>query len=240
MDFSLETKVKDIAVANPAAKRILEQARVDYCCGGHKSLQDACAHAGVSVEEIMKRLRASSAEVGPADANWVSAPLCQLTEHIRAKHHRYVRQAIQRLRSLVTKVKSKHEQSHPEVAEIEGLFLTLGQEMIMHMQKEEQILFPHIEALECSANGNGPLEPPFFQTVRNPIQAMMKEHDSAGDLVKQIRKASSDYNPPADACTSFQALYRELRKFEEDLQQHVHLENNILFSRAEKLEAQAA
>lgn len=102
---------------------------------------------------------------------------------------------------------AKHGENHPEIAEVQRLFIEVGQEMIMHMQKEEQILFLYIDALELSTTGNGSLEPPFFQTVKNPIQAMMKEHDSAGDLVKQIRKASGDYAPPADACTSYNALF---------------------------------
>ncbi len=107
----------------------------------------------------------------------------------------------------------------------------------MHMQKEEQILFPYIDSLERSINSiQGSLEPPFFQTVVNPIQAMMKDHDSAGELLRQIRKASSEFTAPADACTTFKALYQELREFEVDLHQHVHLENNILFPRAVELE----
>jgi regulator of cell morphogenesis and NO signaling len=203
-------------------------------------LHDACAQAGVSSEEILNRLRDNSGQVRPADANWVSAPLGELTEQIRKKHHRYVRETIPRIRGLVAKVKAKHGENHPEIADIENHFSALGQEMIMHMQKEEQILFPYIEALEKSVNGNGTLEPPFFQTVRNPIHAMMEEHDSAGELVRQIRKASSEYTPPMDACESYQALYKDLHEFEKDLHQHVHLENNILFPRAVELESAVA
>ncbi|MGB0035765.1 MAG: iron-sulfur cluster repair di-iron protein [Candidatus Acidiferrales bacterium] len=237
MNFSSETKVKDIALSNPGARQILEDAGVDYCCGGGKSLHDACMHADAPAEEILKRLRENSEQVSPVEAIWVSAPLADLTRHIREKHHRYVREAIARVRPLLEKVKAKHGENHPEIAVIQELFLEVGHEMIMHMQKEEQILFPYIDALEHSANGNGSLEPPFFQTVQNPIHAMMKEHDSAGDLVKRIRKASAEYTPPSDACTSYMALYQDLREFEADLHQHVHLENNILFPRAVEMEA---
>lgn len=240
MNVSRETKVKEIVVANPGATQILEDAGVDYCCGGNRSLHDACAHAGVPAEEILNRLRESRAQTVPGDADWISAPLGELTRHIREQHHHYVRKAIPRIENLLKKVKAEHGGKHSEIAEIEGLFLSLGQEMIMHMQKEEQILFPYIDALERSSLGNEPLEPPFFQTVRNPIHAMMQEHDSAGEFVKQIRKASSVYSPPADACPSYQALYRDLHDFEADLHQHVHLENNILFPRAVEMEAAAA
>lgn len=237
MNFNNETKVKDIALANPEARQILEDAGVDYCCGGGKSLHDACAHADVSAEEILKRLRENSKLVRPDEKAWTSAPLGDLTRHIREKHHRYVREAIGRIKTLLEKVKAKHGENHPEIAEVQRLFTEVGQEMIMHMQKEEQILFPYIDTVERSTTGSGSLEPPFFQTVKNPIHAMMKEHDSAGDLLKQIREASGDYTPPTDACTSYKALYQDLREFEADLHQHVHLENNILFPRAVEMEA---
>jgi len=240
VNFNPETKMKQIVVDNPGAARVFEEAGVDFCCGGDKSLKDACAHADVSMEEVVGRLRDNKTAVGASDVNWVNSPLSGLTRHIRDTHHRYVREAIPRVRGLLQKVKAKHGENHPEIGDIENLFLNLGQEMIMHMQKEEQILFPYIEALERSASGEGTLEPPFFVSVRNPIHAMMKEHDSAGSLVKQIREASSGYAPPGDACSSYQALYVKLREFEADLHQHVHLENNILFPRAVEMEAATA
>jgi regulator of cell morphogenesis and NO signaling len=236
MNFNDETKVKDIALSNPAARQILEDAGLDYCCGGGKSLHEACLHADVPAEEILKRLRENSKHLSPDEANWASAPLVDLTRHIRDRHHRYVREAIARVQPLLDKVEAKHGESHSEIADIRRLFTEVGREMIMHMQKEEQILFPYIDALEKATSAHSSVEPPFFQTVRNPIHAMMKEHDAAGELVKQIRNASSEYTAPADACTSYKALYQDLRQFEADLHQHVHLENNILFPRAVEME----
>jgi regulator of cell morphogenesis and NO signaling len=237
MELRKETKVKEIALSYPGARQILEDAGVDYCCGGGESLHEACLHAEVPAEEILKRLRENKAQAGPDERVWISSPLRDLTGHIRERHHRYVREAILRLRALLAKVRGKHGVRHREIEEIEKLFGDVGREMIAHMQKEEQILFPYIEALERSADGNGSVEPPFFQTVRNPVHAMMKEHDAVGDLIKQIHKASAGYNTPADGCTSYQALYQGLRQFEADLHQHLHLENNILFPRALELEA---
>jgi len=239
MSFSSETKVKDIALSNPAARQVLETAGVDYCCGGGKSLQEACMRADVSAEEVLKRLRENSKDISPDETAWTSVPLSDLTRHIREKHHRYVRDAISRVQPLLDKVKARHGANHPEIADIQRLFTEVGREMIMHMQKEEQILFPYIDALQRSADGNGTVEAPFFQTVRNPIQTMMQEHDAAGEIVRQMRKASSEYTAPADACMSYKALYQDLREFEADLHHHVHLENNILFPRAVEMEAAA-
>ena len=240
MDFNNATKLKDIALSNPAARQALEDAGLDYCCGGGKSLHEACLHANVSSEEILDRLRENVKDTGPDDLNWMAAPLCELTRHIREKHHRYVREAIPRTQALSDKVTAKHGSNHTELADVGKLFAEVGREMIMHMQKEEQILFPYIDALEGAVNAHSSVEPPFFQTVKNPVHAMMQEHDAAGDLVRQIRFLTSEYTLPRDACTSFKALYESLREFEADLHQHVHLENNVLFPRAVELEASAA
>ena len=237
MNFSSGTKMKDIALSNPGARQVLEDAGLDYCCGGGKSLHEACVHANVSSEEILSRLRESAKNTGPDDLNWMAAPLFELTQHIREKHHRYVREAIPRTQALSDKVATKHGQNHAELVNIGKLFAEVGREMIMHMQKEEQILFPYIDALQQAVNEHASVEPPFFQPVKNPIHAMMQEHDAAGDLVRQIRVLSSGYTPPGDACTSFKALYEALGEFEADLHKHVHLENNILFPRAVELEA---
>jgi len=239
MTFSTETKVNKIALSNPQARHILEDAGIDYCCGGGKSLEEACLRANVPADEILRQLRLNAERVGPGEAQWTSAPLAELTKHIRERHHQYVRDAIPRLRALLAKIREKHGSNHRELGEIEKLFADVGREMLMHMQKEEQILFPFIDSLERAANGGQPVETPFFQTVKNPIYSMMKEHDSAGELMRQIRFSTNGYKAPADACTSYQAAYQGLDEFEKDLHLHVHLENNILFPRAVELEATA-
>lgn len=236
-NISEQTKVREIATANAGARQILEQAGVDYCCGGERSLRDACAQSGVPLEEIMARLRLAKEPISAKDSEWTVAPLYELTRQIVSRHHVYVREAIGRILSLLTKVEAKHGARHPEIARVTALFRRTGEEMIAHMQKEEHVLFPYIDALARSVAEKTEIEPPFFRTVRNPIRTMIKEHDSAGDLVGQIRRETSEYNLPADACPSFQALYRELREFEADLHEHVHLENNILFPRAIELES---
>jgi len=237
MAFTANTRVKEIAATNPGAKMVLENAGVDYCCGGEKPLRDACNSAGVSTEEILKRLQENSKEMSPADTNWTAATLCDLAQHIVAKHHEYVRDAIPRLSALLAKVKSKHGQNHPELACIEERFFDLGQGMYSHMQKEEQILFPYIEALERATAEKRKPEPPFFGTARNPIHMMMQEHDSAGEILREMRELSGGYQVPKEACESYRELYRSLEELEADMHTHVHLENNILFPRTVEREA---
>ena len=237
MQFSGEMKLKDIALANPAARQTLDDAGLAYCCGrGGKSLYEACLQATISADEILKRLSENSKNVGPDDVDWMVAPLSDLTAHIRGKHHGYVRESLPRVQAMLDKVVARHGQNHPEVVEIRGIFMEVGDEMLTHMRKEEQVLFPYIDALDAAAKTHTSVEPPFFRTVKNPIHTMMKEHDASGELVKQIRSLSCLYTPPMSACTTLRALYQSLKEFDADLHRHVHLENNVLFPRAVDLE----
>jgi regulator of cell morphogenesis and NO signaling len=138
MNFTSETKVKTMALSNPASRQVLEDAGVDYCCGGSKSLHEACLHADASPEEILNRLRENAQDTGPTDLNWTAVSLSELTRHIREKHHRYVREAIPRTQALSDKVTTKHGKNHTEPEDIGKLFAEVGREMIMHMRKEEQ------------------------------------------------------------------------------------------------------
>lgn len=240
MNVSRETNVKEIALSNPGARQILEDAGIDYCWGGGKSLQEACLKANVSEAEILLRLRQDSERASRNESQWISAPLGELTRHIRERHHHYVRASIHGLRALLARIREKHAINHRDLGDILKLFGDVAREMLMHMQKEEQILFPFIDELERAATGKETIEPPFFQTVKNPIYSMIKEHDSAGELMRRIRAASDGYRAPADACASYKAAFQGLEEFEKDLHLHVHLENNILFPRAVEMEAAIA
>jgi regulator of cell morphogenesis and NO signaling len=227
-----------LASAYPAAARIFEQFGIDYCCGGEKSLAQACSGANLSLEEVQEAIEKPQIQNG--DRDWQNASLTDLSEHIVGKHHAYVRDEIRRMAPLLEKVASVHGKNRPELVSIQCSFLALSEELTMHLMKEERMLFPYIVELENAANGGRRAAPPMFGTVQNPVRMMMTEHHSASSLLLQIRKESNNYALPADACTSFQMLYRALREFETDLHEHIHLENDILFPRAVELETRNA
>ncbi len=230
--------VRELASAAPGAARVFEKFGIDYCCGGERSLAQACTAAKVNVQEVAEALEKPQASGG--EREWQKATLAELAKHIVAKHHEYVRQEIQRLIPLSAKVAGVHGKKHPELEKIRSSFHALAEELTAHLMKEERMLFPYIEQLELAANsGSLPAASP-FGTVKNPVRMMMMEHDSAGELLRRMRQVSMNYTLPADACMSFQMLYRALQEFEADLHQHIHLENNILFPRAVELEAKAA
>ena len=227
--------VREFAVEVPQATRLFEKLGIDYCCGGGKSLTDACVQAKVSVDEVMEHLAAVPSENSEAD--WNLSDLADLVSHIVTKHHGYVRQELPRLEALLNKVASKHGERHPELARMQALFASLQSELLSHLMKEEQVLFPYIVDCERAQRGSGGMRPPMFGTVRNPIHMMELEHDSAGDAIKEMRAISNGFTAPEDGCFSFKTLYQGLTEFEADLHQHIHLENNILFPRAIALES---
>ena len=238
MEATDNRTVRELASATPGAARVFEKFGIDYCCGGERSLAQACSAVKVNLQEVSEALEKPQTQSG--DRDWQKATLAELAEHIVAKHHEYVRQEIQRLIPLSAKVAGVHGKNHPEVEQIQSSFQSLAEELTTHMMKEERMLFPYIAQLELAAKSGNRLAASPFGTVKNPVRMMMMEHDSAGELLRKMRKVSKNYNLPADACMSFQMLYRALEEFEADLHQHIHLENNILFPRAIELEAKAA
>lgn len=234
------TIVKEIAINMPDAIRVFEKFGIDYCCGGNKSLADACAAAGANLQELIESIE-SSARPGVAadDQSWMTASLHDLQTHILDTHHVFTRQELERLDALFAKVCNRHGENHPELFKLQEVYVDLRNDLIPHMLKEEQVLFPYIESMESAMVAGQPAPRPFFGTVNHPVRMMMMEHDRVGDLLRQLREISSAYQPPADACMSYQALFQALAGLEADLHRHIHLENNILFPRAAEMEQSA-
>jgi regulator of cell morphogenesis and NO signaling len=235
--FESTRTVGEYALEIPAATRIFEKLGIDYCCGGGTSLADACAKAGVTVDEVLDSLKTAERSVETfAGGEWQSASPAELIVHIVEKHHSFTRDELVRLDALLAKVCGVHGQNHPELFHLQNQFQELRCDLEPHMLREEQVLFPYIIRLEKTIEENQPFPIPPFGTVRNPVRVMMAEHDAAGEILRTMREASSDYTTPPDGCISFQTLYSALIALEADLHQHIHLENNILFPRAAERE----
>jgi regulator of cell morphogenesis and NO signaling len=230
--------VGELAVENPNVTRIFEKFGIDYCCGGHRPLAAACAAAKVSVDDVLSVIEQAQtqSEKAAVQRNWQKETLSALIEHITGTHHVYVKEELPRLLQLIANVVSAHGERHPELLLVQQIFGDLGQELSTHLMKEEQILFPYIAQAERSATTGEPLPHSCFGTLQNPVRMMMMEHDSAGVAVRELRQTTANYTVPADGCVSYKTLYEALQAFEEDLHQHIHLENNILFPRAMEFE----
>ena len=237
MTLTTTKMVRDYAIETPQTIPVFEKLGIDFCCGGNRPLEEACAAANLDLDQVLQSLETAIAEPSrPSDRELKSGSLAELISHIVRTHHAYVRTQIPEVEHLLEKVHSKHGENHPELTTIQNTFHGLAQELMMHMMKEENILFPYVERMEESVIQREPILPPPFGTVANPVRMMEHEHDDAGVALRALRDASQNYNPPTDACTSFRALYTALGNFEKDLHQHIHLENNILFPQALQME----
>lgn len=232
--------VRDIATENPAAVRVFEKYGIDYCCGGRVPLAEACKTKGLNVDDVIASLEAANAPSAPGERDWIKEPLASLAAYIVDTHHAYVNREVPRLNELAGKVVSRHGDTRQELPVIQSKLAELGEELISHQGKEEVVLFPYIGKLERYASGNGVKPRSCFGSIDHPITMMTRDHDYAGNLMAEIRGLSEDFMPPAGACPTFRAFYAGLHEFEQDLHQHIHLENNILFPRAIALEASAA
>ena len=215
--------VADVAVQFPKALEVFNHYRIDYCCGGKRSFKEVCENAGLDAASIWETISKDGEEELTTNFKKWSASL--LVDYILDQHHTYVRDNIPMLQELLSKVCDVHGTHHPELLEIRACFISLAEELYHHMEKEERILFPAIKMMGDSTRSI---------PIAQPIAVMMDEHESAGRLIKEIRRLTSNYTLPSDVCTTYRMTFKKLEAFDNDLMQHNHLENNILFEKVGK------
>ncbi len=236
----LERTLAEIVNEDLRTADVFKKFGMDFCCGGGRSLEAACSKHGVEAEEVLRELNKleQKAEHKPDDfADW---PVDRLVEHIVAKHHAYLEEALPMIEEYAAKVAKVHGPSHPEVLQVQEIFMGLAWELRVHLKKEENILFPYLMHLAKAQRGEENLQLPTFGKAENPIRQMMHEHDDAGDALKKLRAITRGFYPPEYACNTWRAYYRKLEELEGDLFLHVHLENNVLFPKAIALEEEVA
>ena len=231
--FSPATTVGEIVAQRPVLAQVFERAGIDYCCGGKVTLAAACAKRGLDVSTFTAVLDAvpSLAAEPPVDAGAMS--LAALANHIERTHHAYVKAEMPVLVEQAERVAAKHGGRDERLLRVAETVRALADEMLHHMAKEERVLFPLVRNLERHQQ-----RPTHCNSIAHPIRQMEHEHEGAGGAVARLREWTDNFTPPADACNTHRALLGGLARFESDLHQHVHKENNILFPRALALEAQ--
>jgi len=233
--FEIQDTVGEVVRRRPDLSRVFEQAGIDYCCGGKKSLSDVCREKDLDPKTFLATLEesASQSERG-LDENPAEMSLTELVNHIEQTHHAYLRSDLPRIARITEKVASVHGKRDVRLQQLRRTFRELSDELSSHMMKEEKILFPMVRRLEASA------KTPIFHcgSLTNPVTQMELEHERAGSVLEEIRRLTEDYNPPAWACNTYLAMLDALAHLERDLHQHIHKENNILFPRALEMESQ--
>lgn len=228
----------ELAAKDLRKAQVFKKYGLDFCCGGKKTVKEACKEKGLDVTKV-------EAELQQADKMPSSRPLPYnewgldfLADYIVNTHHSYVKKHLPDIKGYADKVARVHGNRHPELLPINQLVNEVYTELMNHMVKEERILFPYIKELVAAKNNGQLLSGSHFGTVQNPINMMEMEHEIVAKNLETIRELSHNYALPEDACASYSLLYRMLDEFEDDLHLHVHLENNILFPKALEIEKQ--
>jgi regulator of cell morphogenesis and NO signaling len=225
-------------VANDYRKaQVFKGFGIDFCCGGKKTIAEVCEKKGINPAEVERQLAAVKGEASSSsESDFQNWDLGFLSDYIINTHHRYVRNNTAFVLELAQKVARVHGDKHPELVEVAQLFERIGIDLNLHMIKEEKILFPFIKELAQVYSSGGMLPSANFAKISGPIQMMDAEHEQVGGDFETIRKITSNYQLPEDACSSYTILFKKLEEYENDLHRHVHLESNILFPKAIQLE----
>ncbi|MBO2651400.1 iron-sulfur cluster repair di-iron protein [Shewanella algae] len=224
--ISLERRVGELVAEDFRNAHVFSRFGIDFCCGGGRSLASACERAGAEPTEVLHALSQLAAEGTPDDA-LAKLPLGELIDHIEATHHKYIRDTAPLLLEYAQKMVRAHGEHYEEIKPLAGWIRALMDDLLPHLQKEEQILFPAISALSQGQEFNA-----CFGHIGNPIRAMEYEHDEAGQILAKLQQLTNHYQAPEHACTTWRVCYATLAEFEADLHRHIHLENNLLFPKA--------
>lgn len=234
-DKHVET-IGEIVAKDLGKAEVFKKYGLDFCCGGKKTLQEACKEKGLDVLQVQEELEKPTIHLSSTPQHdFNSWNLSFLSDYIINVHHAYVKQNMPVLADLSHKVADHHGKTNPELNGIRDKVDEMLSELRVHLKKEENILFPYIKQLENSKTIGG-IAPGSFPSIQQPISVMENDHDIVGDLADEIRVLSDNYTLPANACNSYSLLYKKLGEFEDDLHFHIHLENNLLFPKAVQME----
>ena len=221
--------IGEIVANDFRAASIFKSNQIDFCCGGKKSLEEACRENGIKPEIVaaaLNELLTVPANSGQDFKTWKTDFLC---DYIVNTHHQYVLKTLPELLFYTQKIANVHGDHHPELIEVAALFAKINDELLQHLKKEEEVLFPAIKSVLAHNDQKSK------DTIITEIARMSGEHEFAGGAMDAINTMTHHYSLPQDSCATYQVAFKLLEQFEDDLHIHVHLENNILYPNALKL-----
>src|SRR5690606_12139153 len=236
MENLMTKNIGEIVAENYRTAQIFKNHKIDFCCKGNRSIGEVAEKNKLDAALLLKEIENVQNQANDNGIDFQSWPLDLLADYVEKKHHRYVEQQTPILQQYLDKLCRVHGNHHPELFEITDHFNASAGDLAMHMKKEELILFPAVRKMVKAKQTGSQVERPNFGTIHNPIQMMMAEHETEGDRFRLIDSLSNNYTPPADACNTYRVTFSLLEEFEDDLHRHIHIENNILFPKAEAME----
>ncbi len=225
-----EHTIGSMVASNLNIASIFEKHGIDYCCNGNLSLQEACKKYKVNFEKLKIELETCKDKIHPVSVDIEQLSLSELIEHIVDTHHLFLKNAIPQAELHLAKIVSVHGGNHPELKQILNLFADLKNDILLHLKKEEEVLYPEIKKLESSKKINPGI------SLSKIIDEIESEHKIVGSIADTIREITNRYSVPDDGCNTFKITYNELKEIERDLHIHIVKENQILHPKALLLE----
>ncbi len=236
MIITPQITIGEIVAQDYRTAPVFQSYKIDFCCQGNRTIEDVCKNAEINEKQLAVALEKATQQEATVTANYREWPLQLLADYIERKHHRFVKAKIKEIRPLLRKIVSVHGHKHSELTEVETLFHLSAKELLEHMQKEEQELFPFIRKMAKAKELDKNLGLATTGIAENTIITLHHEHAAEGERFRKIALLTGNYVLPEDGCTTYAATLLLLKEFEQDLYLHIHLENNILFPRTIELE----
>jgi len=230
MENILNKTIAQVVTDDISKASVFKKYNLDFCCGGGISIADACKKNDIDTSKLVADLNTNTASNDATNLNFKDWDIPFLVDYIVNVHHKYVTENLAVIDEFAQKVAKVHGDHAPEVVKIAELYEKIAADLEPHMMKEERILFPAIKAYVKNKNQDFP-----FGSIENPINMMEQEHEIVGVYAKEIIALSNNFETPEWACNTYKALYFKLDEFINDLFQHIHLENNILFEKVKNL-----
>jgi regulator of cell morphogenesis and NO signaling len=227
MVITPETPIATLVRQIPASIAVLQKHGVAFCCTGATPLAAACAHHGLEADRLLEEIE--EARMRHTEALPIDAPIALVIRHIQEHYHQPLREELPRISAMLTKLVARHGERLPEVLPpLQVTFEQLRAELMVHMAKEDQGLFPALISLDASAPGSEAAR----QWIHNPIEMLEAEHNDAVEAMQRMRMLTDSYTPPDDACPTFRGILLQLSELEQELHAHIRLEQDTLFPRA--------
>jgi len=229
--------VSEIVREDYRTSDVFKKYGINYCCSGQTTLLEACTTREVEYNKIVEELNDATRNIHISNALQYSQwRLDFLIDFIVNVHHAYQKMTLSSLDADLTLFAESHSKNYPELEKILAQFLKLSLMILPHNRHEEEIIFPYIKQIENTHRRKETYGNLFVRTLRKPLSHIENEHEEISNVLREIQTLTNDYTCPAHACAKHQVIYKKLREFHEDMMQHKHLENNILFPRAIELE----
>jgi len=234
-----EMTIGEIVARDYRTAGVFEKYGLDFCCGGKISLAAACNAKGIDVAAITRDLDAVKSEPVERSRDYASWELPFLIDYIINVHHAYVKENAAPIAAYARKIAAVHGAHHPELIKIAALFDKIAADMTAHLREEEEVLFPAVKRVHANKKVGAAADAKDVEIIKTLLKKLIHEHEEIGEAIHAIRRLAKGYAIPDDVCNTFVITYRKLKEFEDDLHTHVHLENNILFPKAELLHMRA-